>query len=101
MYKLEKVPDDKHHEKEEEEEYEEDDGYENEDVRMLRNTEIHRQKYQCYTINKWRYTVNDDLVKLVEDKCSVMMEMGGYIKTNGDSNVLTDVDGHRLVKPDY
>lgn len=96
MYKLEKVPDDEHSERKEEED---DDGYENEDVMLLRKTEIHRQKYQCYSINKWRYTISDDLVKLVEDKCSVMMELGGYIKTNGDSNVLADVDHYRLVKP--
>ena len=100
MYKLEKVPDDdKQYENEEKED--EDDGYENEEVMLLRKTEIHRQNYQCYSINKWRHEISDDLVKLVEDKCSVMMEMGGYIKTNGDLNVLTGVDQHRLVKPNY
>ena len=75
--------------------------YENEEVRLLRKTEIQRQNYQCYSINKWRYTVNEDFVRLVEDKCGVMMELAGYIKTDGDPSVLADVEQHRLVKPDY
>ena len=96
-YKLENVPVDQDIEAK----YEaEEEGYESEERKFLRKTEIYRQKYQCYAINKWRYTVDSDFVGLIEEKCSAMMEMAGYLKTEGDLDVLRDIE-HRLVKPKY
>ena len=38
----------------------------------------HRQNYQCFSVNKWRYKSTRTFVKFVEGACAPLMEKFGY-----------------------
>ncbi|XP_066918545.1 carbohydrate sulfotransferase 1-like [Clytia hemisphaerica] len=95
QYKLQKVPDDQD---KKEEDYLDQENYD--ERHFIRKTEIDRQNYRCYALNKWRYEVKSDFIDLVESKCEKMMGLGGYLKSNGDKNTLLDVT-KKLIKPDF
>ena len=93
-YKLQKVPDDQ-------DKNEEDFLQDNDDERQfIRKTEIDRQNYRCYALNKWRYEVTREFIDLVESKCEKMMDLGGYLKSYGDKRILRDVT-KKLIKPEF
>ena len=59
-----------------------------------------RKNYDCFSINKWRYTANERFIKLVESSCVNIMSAMGY-KQLGQNTHLQKEFSHSLIYPEY
>ena len=98
QYKLEPVLDDRVNDDEEGDGEEESDKERNEETYYRKKAEKQRKNYECYAINKWRYETDLNFIALIEEKCGEVMNLLGYIKSNGDENLVKDIT-HKLVEP--
>ena len=72
----------------------------NSDEKLDGKQEVHKENYECYVINKWRYKIEQKLVNVVESKCHDTMELLGYKLTNSDMTVIRNM-GETLIERQY